>query len=182
MAGKYVLGICTVFLGISCAWAQERVYQCTDDKGHVTLQDKQCVKEMNQTIIKIDTANNSVDETGAVITYDGLRKNELALLEQFHALDLQREKYQHIGHQLLALQAAQFKNEKALEEQKHQHALEMFDKSYRHLYVYGAANRDNVSFPFSYGNGSLNCQGGDGGIAEAGGLGGIGGIGCNASR
>lgn len=179
MAGKSLF-ILSVFvlstnLGLSTAIAN-KAYQCKNAQHKITLQDTRCPAGSEETVIEMPVFTQATSADGTPISYDGLRPLELTLLERLHEIEKQRDKYNLRQRNDLALAYSKNQHEIALEKLKHKHAVEMFDKSYHHFYVYGAANRDNVAFPFSYNSGGgIGCIG----LGGDGGLGGMGGIGLN---
>lgn len=165
MAGSFNILLLAVLLSSGSLYAAEKVYQCKNTDGKITLQDKACAKEDEQKVLPLPTYEQTSNE-GIPIMYDGLREHELAMLERFHELDMQREEYNYKRRNIAAYQDTQHKNDIDLENVRHQHAIEMFDKSYNHLYVYGASNRDST-FPFSYSVSGYGCNGGAGGIGSS---------------
>lgn len=169
MAGRFQLILISAIFGVHTAYAADKIYQCTNEAGKITLQDKACSKSAEQKVITLATFNT---ETAP---QDGLREFELTLLERFHESDLQREQYNLERRNMLAFQAAQNRHRLELEKVRHQHALEMFDKHYQHFYAYGGTNSEYGVFPFAYSaGGGFGCVGGAGG-----GIGGIGGAGTS---
>ncbi|MCS5709212.1 hypothetical protein CC99x_009875 [Candidatus Berkiella cookevillensis] len=165
MAGFFNILLLSVALSSSQLYAAEKVYQCKNTAGKITLQDKTCAKEDEQKVMPLPSYERSSDE-GIPIMYDALREHELTMLERFHELDMQREEYNYKRRNIAAYQDRQHKNDVDLANLRHQHAIEMFDKSYNHLYVYGASNGEG-NFPIVYSPYGYGCTGGAGGIGSS---------------
>lgn len=175
MAARNLLVLMTVLTLTSPAYALDKAYQCKNDKGKITLQDKPCPNGSDQKEIELTVFNNEN-------SYDGLREHELTALERLHELDLIFEQYNLERRNILTFESARSRHAQEMEELRHKHAIEMFDKSYQHFFVYGASNGPyGGAFPFAYSPGGFGCNGGMGGFGATGGnatTGGTGGAGA----
>lgn len=171
MAGKIPLWILSVLVYAAPLCAIEKAYHCKSENGHISLQDSSCSKDQEQTILEVTKFSVASDSA-----QDGLRPLELTVLERLHDLDLLRAQYVHERKNILAYESAKSRHAQSMEKLRHKHALEMFDKHYRHFYVYGASNNAyGGGYPFSYSVSGFGCNGATGGAGGSGGVGSIGG-------
>lgn len=119
------------------------IYECTDPQSkHKTFQDKVCSDGHEQIVRQYDVSDKAPD--------DMLRPYELVMLERFHEMDTERLKSRLELEKEYRLAQQQYENMAAFEKLRHQQAIEMFDKHYRHFWAYSYSNgaADN---PFSFG-------------------------------
>lgn len=135
---------CSLF--ISCmqtAMAASTVYRCTDQNGHITLQDSICPDTSFQHELPMPTFGPSGS--------DALRPNELASLDRLHEHTILNKTYELENRNTLALARVKHKHIQEFEKLRHQHAIEMFDRNYRHFWINGYSIGDApLSFAEAY--------------------------------
>jgi hypothetical protein len=109
------------------------IYECTvKDSNDKTFQNKPCLSGYQQVIHKYDVSSKEPS--------DGLRSYEYVMLDRFHGMDMERLKSRLELEKEYRLAQQYYENTVAFEELRHQQAIEMFDKNYRHFWMYGYSN------------------------------------------
>lgn len=144
MAHKFYLSTATFALlcGLSMPSFAE-IYQCKDDdEMHIRLQDTECDEGFEQVVIAKPLFSDAPPSSM-------LREQELADLDQFNQNWLMRKYFDYDRRNAVTYENTQYRNARSLEILRHEQAKEMFDKNYRHFYMYGVSNGGG-SFPLSY--------------------------------
>lgn len=146
MKSPVLISTLLLFTGMSAH--ATTIYQCINSNGHTTFQNTSaCPQGSKQTVLNYPTSNTNPT--------DGLRDYELTKLERFHNMDYARLESQLDLEREYALAEQQHENLIDYENLRHEQAKEMFDKHYRHFWVYGYANGQG-NFPLVYSVDSIN--------------------------
>lgn len=120
-----------------------KIYQCKDDdEMHIRLQDTPCKEGFEQILVPMPLFSTAPPSSM-------LRPQELADLNDFQENWMMRKYFDYERKNIVSLENTQYRNAKGMEQLRHEHAKEMFDRSYRHFYMYGVSNGGG-SFPLSY--------------------------------
>lgn len=132
-------------LGFAGVVSAVNIYECTNDQEqHKIFQDKPCAKGFNEKTHEYLVSDSAPSDT--------LRNYEIVMLDRFHEMDKERLRYRLELENQYRLAQQRFEHLEAYEKIRHQQAIEMFDKHYRHFWAYGYNNGGGEIFnPYEFG-------------------------------